>query len=281
MKKTVKVRNPQVLIEILCQMSFGGMILYLAASGAYLRYVTPRMLPYLYFTACIMGLWALAGTGRLFTPRHKKRLNHCFLLIIPVLIMLLPHTPLDVSSYNTFYDGSKLQISKAERKEPDRIPGQTEGEADLWKETVPLEKPSAKVEDENVIPGLNKEEKKIMVSDDLFGMWYSELYMHMEEYKGYTITMTGYVLKDTKAYGENEFAVARLAMTCCVADLAPAGILCDYSQVNSLKEDSWITVEGTLTSNYDDYDGHKYADPHIMVTKITPAERVEGYVYPY
>ncbi|MDW2798023.1 TIGR03943 family protein [Clostridium boliviensis] len=102
-----------------------------------------------------------------------------------------------------------------------------------------------------------------------------------EQYEGYTITMTGYVLKDTKAYGENEFAVARLAMTCCVADLAPAGILCDYSQVKSLKEDSWITVEGTLNLNYDDYDGHKYADPLIMVTKITPAEKVEGYVYPY
>ena len=105
--------------------------------------------------------------------------------------------------------------------------------------------------------------------------------MHMEEYEGYTITITGYVLKDTKAYGENELAVARLAMTCCVADLAPAGILCDYSQAKSLNENSWVNVEGTLTLNYDDYDGHKYADPIITVTQITPAEKVEGYVYPY
>ncbi len=135
--------HPQVLIEILCQMSFGGMIIYLAASSAYLQYVTPRMRPYLYFTACIMGLWALAGAGRLFRPRHRIRLAHCFLLIIPVLIILLPHTPLDVSSYNTIGEGSKLKISKAERKVPDRIPDQTEGTADLPQETVPLEKPSS------------------------------------------------------------------------------------------------------------------------------------------
>lgn len=281
MKKTVKVLNPQVLIEILCQMVFGGMIVYLAASGAYLRYVTPRMRPYLYFTACILGLWALAGTGRLFRPRYKIRMNHCFLLIIPVLIMLLPHTPLDVSSYNTIGEGSKLQISKAERKEPERIPDQMEGRSDLQQETVSLEKPPAKDENENAMPGLNKEEKKIIVSDDLFGMWYSELYMHMEEYEGYTIVITGYVLKDPETYEENEFAVARLAMTCCVADLAPAGFLCDYREVTGLKEDSWITVEGTLTLNYEDYNGHKYADPYIAVTKITPAEKVEGYVYPY
>ncbi len=266
MKKTVKVLNPQVLTEILCQMSFGGMIVYLAAGGAYLRYVTPRMRPYLYFTACIMGLWALAGTGRLFIPRYKIRMSHCFLLIIPVLIMLLPHTPIDVSSYNTVGENSKLQISKAERKEPERTPDQA---------------PPAKEENENVMPGLYKAEKKIIVSDGLFGMWYSELYMHMEEYEGYTVTITGYVLKDPKVYGENEFAVARLAMTCCVADLAPAGLLCNYREVTVLKEDSWITVEGTLTLNYEDYDGHKYANPLIMVTKITPAEKVEGYVYPY
>ncbi|RFZ76982.1 TIGR03943 family protein [Lacrimispora amygdalina] len=280
MKKTVKVLNSQVLIEIVCQISFGGMIAYLAASGDYLRYVTPRMRPYLYFTACIMGLWALAGTGRLFRPRYKIRMNHCFLLIIPVLIMLLPHTPIDISSYNTIGESS-LQISQAERKEPEHTPDQAEETAGRQQETVPLEKTSAKEENENAMPGLNKAEKKIMVSDDLFGMWYSELYMHMEQYEGYTISITGYVLKDPKVYGENEFAVARLAMTCCVADLAPAGLLCNYREVPDLKEDSWITVEGTLTLNYEDYDGHKYANPIIMVTKITPAEKVEGYVYPY
>ena len=110
-----------------------------------------------------MGLWALAGAGRLFRLTHKIRLTHCSLLIIPVLIILLPHTPLDVSSYNTIGEGSKLQISKAERKEPDRILDQAEGTAGLPQETVPLEKPSAKVENENVMPGLNKSEKNYCI----------------------------------------------------------------------------------------------------------------------
>lgn len=282
MKKTIKVLNPQVLIEILCQMSFGGMIVYLTASGSYLQYVTPRMKPYLYFTACIMGLWALAGTGRLFKPRYKIHMTHCFLLVIPVLIMLLPHTPLDTSSYNTIGKGSKLQIGKTERKEPERIPEPGEEASGRQQEAVPLEKePPAGEEDENETPGLNKADKKIIVSDDLFGMWYSELYMHMEEYEGYTVVITGYVLKDPEVCEENEFAVARLAMTCCVADLAPAGFLCNYREAAGLKEDSWITVEGTLALNYEEYDGHKYADPLIMVTQIVPAEKVEGYVYPY
>lgn len=281
MKKTIKVLNPQVLIEILCQMSFGGMIVYLAASGAYLQYVTPRMKPYLYLTAGIMGLWAFAGTGRLFRPRYKIHLTHCFLLIIPVLLMLLPHAPLESSSYNAIGDGSKLQISKPQRKGPEPIQDQGEETAAVQQEPVSSELPSAKEAKEKGMPGLNTADKKIIVSDDLFGMWYSQLYMHMEEYEGYTVVITGYVLKDPEAYGENEFAVARLAMTCCVADLAPAGLHCKYGEAAGLKEDSWITVEGKLTASYEEYDGHKYADPLIIVSGITPAEKVEGYVYPY
>ena len=131
------------------------------------------------------------------------------------------------------------------------------------------------------LPGLNAAEKKITISDDLFGMWYSELYLHMEQYTGYTIVITGYVLKDPESFGKDEFAAARLAMTCCVADLAPAGSMCSYPGASDLKEDSWVTVEGTLTAAYEEYGGHKYANPLIMVSHIMPAEPVDGYVYPY
>ena len=48
-----------------------------------------------------------------------------------------------------------------------------------------------------------------------------------------------------------------------------------------MKEDSWVTVEGTLTAAYEEYGGHKYANPLIMVSHIMPAEPVDGYVYPY
>ncbi len=70
-------------------------------------------------------------------------------------------------------------------------------------------------------------------------------------------------------------------MSCCVADLAPAGLLCKYDKAPELEADSWVTVEGTFFIAEYEYGGAPYNDPQISVTKITPAEEVEGYVYPY
>ncbi|MEL7563772.1 MAG: hypothetical protein AAGU27_02650 [Dehalobacterium sp.] len=42
-----------------------------------------------------------------------------------------------------------------------------------------------------------------------------------------------------------------------------------------------MTVEGILFIGEYEYDGEVYDDPQISVTKITPVEEVEGYVYPY
>lgn len=50
-----------------------------------------------------------------------------------------------------------------------------------------------------------------------------------EQDTGYTIVITGYLLKDPESFGKDEFAAARLAMTCCVADIAPAGVDVQFS----------------------------------------------------
>ncbi len=41
-----KAFNPQIFLEFLCYSVFAGLMLYLAGSGKYLSYVTPRMAPF-------------------------------------------------------------------------------------------------------------------------------------------------------------------------------------------------------------------------------------------
>ena len=131
------------------------------------------------------------------------------------------------------------------------------------------------------LPGLDAANRKITVSNEYFGMWISELFENRKRYEGYTVVMTGFVFKDPEMLKEDEFVPARLMMTCCVADLSPAGLLCKYDKASELKADSWVTVEGTLLIGQYELDGEKYDDPQLTVTKVTPAEAVEGYVYPY
>ncbi|MEG6520715.1 TIGR03943 family putative permease subunit [Desulfotomaculum sp. 1211_IL3151] len=294
--------NPQIFLEFLCYCSFGALMLYLASSGKYLSYVTPRMKPYLCFTAIVMLIWACVSLFRLFRPQHKVRSSHCFVLAIPVLLLLLPHSPLSTSDLSGNYLGGNTfsgQVSQygAPKKQapPDNAGSEgatsTPTEDPLLEDTVPTDpldttipgKQSDLPDGDHLsrLPGLDAVNKKITVSNDDFGLWLSEIYTSMDKYEGYTVVMTGFVFKDPETLKENEFVPARLMMSCCVADLAPAGLLCKYDKASELKKDSWVMVEGTIFIGQYDYDGRKYNDPQIRVTKITPAEAVEGYVYLY
>lgn len=279
--------NAQAFLEALCFSLFGGLILYLTVSGKYLLYVAPRLKPYLYFMASVMGIWALAGIGRLFSLQYRIHTGHCFLLVIPILFLTLPHTSLGAADFlqsgpssDPFggYSGDKLERSmRSMEKSSDGADEYTKKD-DIQAET---QSQTEETEFSAAFPDLDRENQTIHVSDDHFGMWFSEIYLNMEKYEGYRVTMTGFVLKDSDRIREDEFIPARLAMTCCAADLAPVGVTCRYGGASELEDGSWVTVEGTLFVRYEEYDGKEYADPWIEAERVTPAEEVEGYVYPY
>ena len=121
--------------------------------------------------------------------------------------------------------------------------------------------------------GLDTENKTITVSDDDFYAWIVQLNLYPDKYEGYTLHVHGTVYRND--YMEkNEFAVTRLLMSCCVADLANCGPLCIYDGAAELTEDAWVNVTGTY--HYDKYEGMQ-----ITVTGIEDAEPAEEeYIYP-
>jgi len=292
--------NPQIFLEFLCYSAFGGLMFFLVRSGKYLSYVTPRMEPYLYFTAIVMGIWACAGLGRLFRPQHKIRSAHCLVLVIPIALLLLPHTSLSAADLSGNYMGGNVFLGLSAQTsygtpKKQTPPGNSGVNAATGMPAANLPENSVDPAGDNPIaaddfppeeystdlPGLDVRNKKITVANEDFGVWISELYGNMERYKGYTVVITGFVFKDPGMLQADEFVPARLMMSCCVADLAPAGLLCNYDKAAELKADSWVTVEGTLFIGKHIYNNVEYDDPQISVTKITPAEEVKGYVSPY
>jgi putative membrane protein len=322
-----RVFNPQIFLEFVCYAAFAALMVYLAASGKYKSYVTPRMVPYLYFTAAVMAVWASGGLFRLFRPRYKTRAAHCLVLAIPILLLLLPHTPVNTSELSSGYLSGNVLTGLSGKSGLNALAGgpaaqraDGAGKADTsedfasgWEADIPSEDtastdmapdpsnitdPDAQPdlqaeaqadsqadvqeafpEDEYTteLPGLDVKNKKITVADDDFALWISEIFTEMGKYEGYRISIKGFVFKDPETMKENEFVPARLAMSCCVADLAPCGFICIYDKASGLKEDTWVTVEGVIhIGKYMDED-----EPQISVTKISPAEEVEGYIYPY
>jgi putative membrane protein len=290
--------NTQVFLELLCYCMFAGLLLYLVRSEKYLNYVTPRMAPFLYFAAAVMMIWALFGLGRLFRPQYKVRAAHCFVLAIPIILLLLPHNPVNAADLVGGYDSgnssviSGTQTFPAEQPVGDDINQPGSGSSQPAASAILPQDGQSDAAcvsdgqfvspiDESILPGLDEKNNKITISNDNYAMWLSEIFMNMERYEGYTVSMTGFVFKDPEALKPDEFVPARMMMSCCVADLQIVGMLCKYDKAADLEAESWVTVEGTLFIGVYEYDGQKYDEPQLNVTKITPAEAVDGYVYPY
>lgn len=269
MKNANRKLNLQVLLEMACCFLFSAMMVYMVWSKQYLYFVTPRMKGYLYFVAAVMLVWGLTGIKRLFEPQHKLRLAHCFVLLLPMVLLLFPLDIMNVSKVSSQYVGKTGFAMTAQAQDTAT--------------TTVVGTGSAAVDDSESqnLPGLDVANKTITVDDDDFSMWVTELYVHMQQYEGYTISMTGYIFKDSNILEEGQFVPARLMMSCCVADLVPSGIVCLYSNTDILKQDVWVTVEGTLTVGERIIDGATSQEPQIKVTKLAAAKEVKGYVYPY
>ena len=125
--------------------------------------------------------------------------------------------------------------------------------------------------------GYDEVNRTITVRNDEFYEWLIAIFENLSKFEGYQITMTGAVYQDPALFAKNEFVPARLVMACCVADLAPCGVICVYDKADDLALDSWVTVTGTLHKGQ--YQGQD--EPQIHVLSIVPAEPVEGYIFPY
>lgn len=100
MRKNSKI-DKQALVECICYLLFAFALLYLVLSGQYLQYVTPRMKPYLLFAAVVLLVWARTAIENLYVVRHRRHCLHCFVLVFPLLMLILPHRSVSVSSVST------------------------------------------------------------------------------------------------------------------------------------------------------------------------------------
>ena len=124
--------------------------------------------------------------------------------------------------------------------------------------------------------GLDEATKTITIADEDYYTWMYELSSFYEKYGGYTVVMKGFIYKDPEIEKISDFALVRLSMWCCAADLSPIGFLVDCSGILDFKEDDWVVVKGTLEAS---------ADGETLMLKAQSIDKAEKpateYVYPY
>lgn len=250
MKKGKQI-NWQTLSEIACYIAFALLMIYLIRSGKYGMYVTKRMIPYFYFTVAVLLLWMLDSLRRLFRPSYKNKLAHVLVLMAPILFFLLPHGLITESNFSI---GESQEIFE-----------QMSAKSPLLSGVMSME-----------LSGVDKESKQIVISDENFGPWYTELTFNGKAYDGYEIEVKGEMLRSEEFMKDGEFLIARLLMTCCVADVAPGGLFCKYPDLSAFEKHKWYKVRGIL--EVESMMGYDFAK--IRVESFEEARPVEGYAYP-
>lgn len=258
MNNRKRVINSQVFIETLSYILFAGLLIYLASSGKYLRYVTPRMVPYLYFTSIVLVVWTIFSLFRLFQSQNRSRFIHCYILVIPAVIILMPYNAVGSSGLS-----AKLNIGNETNKSNlfSKNLGTNQLQTNNTENSVSVEGFK--------LSGFDSKNKKIVVKDEEYSRWVYLINANPQQFVGYKIRIKGFVFKDAEKLAKNEFFTARLLMTCCVADLRPYGIVSEYDEVSQLTKDSWIIEEGMIKLG-----NVKGANvPIIQVTKVNKASK--------
>jgi uncharacterized repeat protein (TIGR03943 family) len=106
----------------------------------------------------------------------------------------------------------------------------------------------------------------------------SDMFENPSEYSGKKISITGMVLVSRSASDKADFAVARMMMLCCAADVSAVGIPCHWEYSPRLVHRAWYTVTGTI--------GVKKLDgsdvPYVDVEDAVPAKKPsQEYFYPF
>lgn len=252
-------RSPLHLESFLQAIILFGFALYFVGtvvSGSAYRYVHERHISMLLITAVLFAVVGILKARQamdfslpLISPRIQyKEFGKLSVFIIALIGMLI--------AAGTDFQFSQLVYADSLSEQYNTVP------------SMPMTAESQTPQPQN---------GAIVMNDNTFSPWLAELYTKLDKWAGTKITVTGSVWKDKEIFEQNEFAVARMMMMCCAADMQPIGLLAQWENMETLTDGEWVELTGTIAKKpYQDG-----FDPLILVETVKKIERPQReYIYP-
>lgn len=235
------------------------MLFLMCVTGAYMYYVTPRTVPYLYFASGVLLLLGVYALCNLFDRAHVRHYSHLMILLVPMLFIAWSVS--DTGILN------RLSLS---------APWQASGQQAAAGENAYTMKAAGY--EGTVLSGYDQENKLLHIPEEETYRWLVEIFDNPDPFLGFTITTMGQVMKDPQYFDQGCFSPIRKLMTCCAADLYPIGFTCEYDGAGGLQDDSWVSVTGRLElRTYEDY-----SELRIVAESVTPSPpSKEPYLFSY
>lgn len=261
---------------------FGMLMISFIVSGDIQYYISPKMMPFIYFAVGVFILLTIVQVLRS-SPKGQKREASCScgtshemkgsvwkkaliysVFIIPLLMgFLLPEKALDGSAAAN----RGVYIGGA---------GMTPNEIDETDERAPTR--MSRIQSmyfERMAEGL-KMEQKIVVEDDMYVETLHALDLNLEDLIGKEVEIIGFAFREP-GLANDELILARFAMTCCTADVTAYGMLIKGEETRDIFDDEWVRAHGVL--HYQEYNGAMVPVLHVIETEHV--QRPDApYVYP-
>jgi len=239
------------VLQAIVLFCFSIYFIAVVASGAVYQYVHERHIPMLLFSAVLFLIIGIVYIQCAFQKKYTAQKPSHFLYL---LIFFMPFIGVIVTLKQDF-DFSSLAYTDSLSEQSAIAPFFSNPET--------------------VKPAL--ENGVIVMNDQNFAAWLTELYMQLDSWIGTKITVSGSVWKDQDYFAADEFAVARMMMLCCAADMQPVGFLAQWAEAKNLTDNDWVMVSGTVGKKQ--YDSS--ADPIIIVDSVKKIPRPQReYLYP-
>lgn len=269
--------NRQALFELVSYATLGSIILYLLLTKNYLLLLSPKAKPFLYFTCIILALWSYLAIKNLTFAHYKNNYFQCLPITLLAIVLTLPiFSSHSLSVYSMQTELEKKTIQPASQAPPTYINHQDYLRAQNMQKnsTLPNAFNNKKIKSPNDT-GIDDLNQTITLTSDNFYNTILKLHNHLDDYQGYEIIMTGFISYDDDILGPNDFKLSRILMICCVADMAPFGIVCHYDG-NRIEQNQWYTVKGIIGKR----NFHGLQQPYVDIQLIQKDKPIPGYVYP-
>lgn len=249
-----KKLNINEFIWFIILIAITGYFYHLVYSAKLAYFIHPKMFKYIYFTLIILSLMTVYQTSNLFKEAANNKLKSGYLLFMFILFIGFAVDPKGLNAQAAINRGMKIEnsifnVSKNNKVNPDK--------------NVPIKRrPGGAIEvnDENYVSVMN------------------DIYNNIKEYKGQTITVTGFIYKEDR-FGKDRFVAARMLVSCCAADAQVVGYLFKYNGKEEFAKEQWVKVTGIINEDKivgEDKEGIPIIDVSL-IQKIN--EPLNKYVY--
>lgn len=235
------------ILESFVLLCLAAVIATVTLSGQYTLFTTPRAFAYLIIAAVLLLVLAFCAALGWFDVSARDSWKILVSLALPALLIIIP-----LQSSQRFSSGGF-----------DRYAG---GRA------IAIRRHNSR------LSGLSEKSREIKVKNDDFGLWYDEIDHNISKYEGYTVTITGFVSRDT-TLGANQFRLSRQLMSCCILDMSPFGLVASYKNANKLREHEWVMLRARVSRGNIGVKGYQRFGVVLKVISLKSAKAPTGYFY--